>query len=153
MSRSQGRCATRGATRAARPEKNPGGVPRSRRARYTAGQLAATGGARGGRVPDYVSEEGVQPDRGTETWAEILLRIDTPRWRDTRVVLRAGKALAQRRKGLLVHFRPVEGARCGRDDPDSREKLWIGVDGPDDIDLELLGRTLGPPEHSAAFRL
>jgi glucose-6-phosphate dehydrogenase-like protein len=54
---------------------------------------------------------GVDPDRGTKTWAEVVLRIDRPRWRKPRVVLRAGKALAQRREGVLVRFRPVEGRR------------------------------------------
>jgi glucose-6-phosphate 1-dehydrogenase len=139
--------------RATRPEDDGGGRPRSRRARYTAGQLATGGGARGGKVPDYVSEDGVDPDRGTETWAEVVLRIDSPRWRETRVVLRAGKALAQRRKGVLVRFRPVEGATEDPDEQDARERLWIDVDGPDDIDLGLIGRTLGPPERSAALGL
>lgn len=71
-------------------------------------------------MPDYVSQDGVDPDRGTETWAEVVLRIDTPRWHATRVVLRAGKALAQRRKGVLVRFRPVEGATEDADEQDAR---------------------------------
>jgi glucose-6-phosphate 1-dehydrogenase len=46
----------------------------TRRARYTAGSV-------GGReVPDYVKEEGVDPDRSTETLAEVRVSIVNCRW-------------------------------------------------------------------------
>jgi len=102
---------------------------RTRRGRYTAGRLAA-----GTEVPDYAAERGVQPDRGTETFAEIVLELDTPRWAGTRFVLRAGKALAADRKGVLLHFRePVDlptGTGTVRGD-----LAWVALDaahaGPD----------------------
>jgi glucose-6-phosphate 1-dehydrogenase len=71
----------------------------TRRARYTAGTLAGTAAA----VPDYAAEEGVAPARGTETFAEVVLAVDTPRWAGTRFVLRTGKALGADRKGVAVH--------------------------------------------------
>jgi glucose-6-phosphate 1-dehydrogenase len=110
----------------------------TRRARYTAGRLADTGGADGGRVPDYAEEDGVDPGRGTETYADLFLEIDTPRWAGTRFRLRAGKALAERRKGVLVRF------RAAADDAPAGE-LWIGLDGPDDLRLRLVGRTAEEP--------
>lgn len=76
----------------------------SRRARYTAGVLARTGGANGTPVPDYTAEDGVNPSRATETLAEVVLRVTSPHWSGTRFVLRAGKALGQRRRGLLIRF-------------------------------------------------
>lgn len=86
---------------------------RTRRARYTAGQLAD-----GGRtVPDYVDEDGVDPARDTETFAEVILQLDDERWAGTRFVLRAGKALDARRRGVRVHLRD------GGD-------LWLDVDEP-----------------------
>lgn len=147
-----------------------GAHPVAYRARYTAGTLADTGGADGSEVDDYVKQIGVDPDRDTETLAEVELVIDTPRWRGTRFVMRAGKALSARRKGVLVHFRPAEAAPGGSR-PDGRQDglqdgrqstvpdqpvsdqhaspmgnhLWIGVDGPNDVRLSLLGSTLGPP--------
>jgi glucose-6-phosphate 1-dehydrogenase len=72
----------------------------TRRARYTAGTLAA-----GGSVPDYAAEDGVDPARGTETHAELVFEIDTPRWARTRFVLRTGKAVGTSRKVVAVHFR------------------------------------------------
>ncbi|WP_138759200.1 glucose-6-phosphate dehydrogenase [Modestobacter altitudinis] len=72
----------------------------TRRARYTAGVLAT-----GDTVPDYAAEDGVDPARGTETHAELVFGIDTPRWAGTRFLLRTGKAVGTSRKVVAVHFR------------------------------------------------
>jgi glucose-6-phosphate 1-dehydrogenase len=93
----------------------------SRRARYTDGTLAD-----GREVPSYVDEEGIDPARCTETFAEIVLELDNPRWTGTRFVLRAGKALAEQRKLVVLHLR-------------GGGELEIGIDGPKDLVLRLLG--------------
>lgn len=92
---------------------------RTRRARYTAGRLADTGNADGREVPDYANEEGVDPARQTETFAEVVLELDTPQWTGTRFVLRAGKALAERRRGVLIHRR-------------AGGTVWLDIDDPND---------------------
>jgi glucose-6-phosphate 1-dehydrogenase len=51
-------------------------------------------------------------------------------------VLRAGKALTNRRKMAILHFRPRRG---------SADQLWIGVDGPTEISLHLTGGLVGRP--------
>ncbi len=112
----------------------------SRRARYGAGRLSETGGANGARVPAYGGEDGVDPERGTETFAELTLELDVERWRGTAFVLRTGKALSTRRKGVAVRFRD------GGGEPN---ELWIGVDGPDHIALRLAGGAPGRPEQVA----
>jgi glucose-6-phosphate 1-dehydrogenase len=94
---------------------------RSRRGRYGAGRAGDR------EVPAYADEEGVDPDRGTETFAEVALELDTPRWHGTSFLLRAGKALGARRKEALVRFREPGG------------ELRIGIDGPFNITLELTG--------------
>jgi glucose-6-phosphate 1-dehydrogenase len=109
----------------------------TRRARYTAGRLADTGGADGRLVPDYAEEEGVDQSRDTETLAEVVLRVDNPRWSGTRFRLRAGKALSERRKGVVVRFRPTDAAVAGNE-------LWLGVDGPNDVRLGLFGGAGAP---------
>lgn len=118
----------------------------SRRARYAAGRLASTGGADGRAVPDYAEEEGVEPGRATETFAEVILKVAAQRWSGTLFRLRAGKALAQRRKGILVRFRPqldlpTETEGISGADELTRNALWIGIDGPNDISLRLVGLT------------
>lgn len=92
---------------------------RTRRARYTDGRLAMTGGAPGQAVPAYVDERGVDAARDTETFAEITLELDDPRWAGTRFLLRAGKAMAQRRRGVSFHFR-------------TGKRRWVDFDSPAD---------------------
>ncbi len=124
------------ALRSIRPPTREEASSRTRRARYGAGRLAS-----GEAVPAYADEEGVDPARATETYTEVVVDLDSPRWAGTRFVLRAGKALAERRKGVLLRFRP-----SARSDADPN-RLWIGVDGPDEISLQLTGRggsPLGP---------
>jgi glucose-6-phosphate 1-dehydrogenase len=107
---------------AARPPGPDEAARRSRRARYAAGRIGDR------RVPAYAEEDGVDPERGTETFAEVVLTIDTPRWRDTRFVLRAGKAIGTQRKEAVVRFRGATG-----------DTLRIGIDGPCDLTLRLSG--------------
>ncbi|MGH8912706.1 MAG: glucose-6-phosphate dehydrogenase [Acidimicrobiia bacterium] len=118
---------------------------RTRRARYTEGRLADTGGGGGRRVPDYVEEAGVDPGRSTETFAEVVLSIDNDRWAGTPFVLRAGKAMAGRRKGVTVRFRPAAEVPFPATSGPVPNELWIGIDGPRDISLRISGSP-HPPE-------
>ena len=98
----------------------------TRRARYGAGRID------GRAVPAYADEEGVDPERCTETFAEVALEVDNPRWRGTRFLMRTGKALGARQKEAVVRFRAT--------DPDGiQDCLRIGIDGPRDVALRLTG--------------
>jgi glucose-6-phosphate 1-dehydrogenase len=44
------------------------------------------------------------PQNGTETFAEVELELDGPRWAGTRFRLRSGKALARDRQEVVVRF-------------------------------------------------
>ena len=102
-------------------------VHQTRRARYSAGRLAAPPEGSGRAVPAYSDEDGVEPERHTETFAEVALELEGERWAGTRFVLRAGKALSRRRKMAIGRFRSAA------------DELRIGLDGPEDITLELTG--------------
>jgi glucose-6-phosphate 1-dehydrogenase len=124
------------ALRSVRP-LTPADLPeRTRRARYAAGRLATGIG-----VPAYAEEDGVEPERETETFAELALELDSARWAGTRFVLRAGKALSRRCKMAIVRFRPAG---------EEASELRIGVDGPEDLSLHLTG---GAPESPTRLRL
>jgi len=71
------------------------------RARYTAGAVDDKG------IPAYVDEEGVDPERETETFAQVTLWIDNWRWAGVPFILRSGKALARDRFEIAVYFREV----------------------------------------------
>jgi glucose-6-phosphate 1-dehydrogenase len=136
--------------RSVRPLTEADIVRGTRRARYTAGRLSDTGGADGGTVPGYAEEEGIDPRRGTETFAEVTLQVESWRWSGTRFVLRTGKALAARRKEAVLRFRSVPDLpfRGGMGRPTANE-LRIGLDGPYDLTLALTGTVSGPPTHLA----
>ncbi|MDR0343832.1 MAG: glucose-6-phosphate dehydrogenase [Nocardiopsaceae bacterium] len=110
-------------------------VTGTRRARYTAGR------AGGREVPGYVEEEGVDPARATETFAEVRLELDNWRWADTAFRLRTGKAMAADRKEVVVHFRPVPHLPIDTPAEPLPNQLRFGLD-PEDITLELTG--IGP---------
>jgi glucose-6-phosphate 1-dehydrogenase len=120
--------------RSVRPPRPAEMRARTRRARYTTGRLA------GGRVvPDYKRENGVDPNRGTETLAEVELCVDNERWTGTRFVLRAAKAFSSRRKAVVIHFR------------DGSNELVLGIDGPNDIRWHLDPTTLTAPPPDAGL--
>src|SRR5690606_24085533 len=77
----------------------------SRRGRYTAGRIGSGDDARD--VPSYVAEDGVDPERGTETLAELTCEVHTARWAGVPFTLRSGKAMKERRAEIVVTFRPV----------------------------------------------
>ena len=71
------------------------------RGRYTAGEIS------GRQVPSYTAEQGVDPTRNTETFAQVTLTIDNWRWADVPFTLRSGKALGRNRREMVVHLRKV----------------------------------------------
>ena len=67
--------------------------------------------------------------------------LDSPRWSGTRFLLRAGKALSRRRKGVIVRFRAVPSLPFGPGTPTlPRNELRIGLDGPESFALHLTGQ-------------
>jgi glucose-6-phosphate 1-dehydrogenase len=121
-------------------------IQRTRRGRYTAGVSAETGEP----IPNYADEDGVDPARHTETYAEVVLQVDNWRWQGTHFRLWAGKALAERRKEVRLHFRPVPSLPFGDAGGEIRaNQLVIGIDGPYDLRLGLTGMASGPPAQLA----
>ncbi|RBY83855.1 glucose-6-phosphate dehydrogenase [Geodermatophilus sp. TF02-6] len=108
------------------------------RGRYTAGTIGDR------RLPDYVAEEGVDPSRDTETYAEFTVTVDNWRWAGVPFRLRTGKALGTRRREVAVHFRPVPQLPFGDEDPPP-DVLRLRLDPHDGITLELNLNGAGDP--------
>lgn len=119
--------------KAIRPIPREHMVERTRRARYTAGEID------GRTIPSYVDEKGVDPARMTETFAEVVLEIDNDRWRGTPFRMRTGKAIGTTFKGAILHFRPADHAEGAAMGPN---RLEVGIDGPFEICLHLSGRDI-----------
>jgi glucose-6-phosphate 1-dehydrogenase len=131
-----------------------GGSPKrsSRRARYEAGTVD------GRKLAAYVDSPGVDPANNTETLAEVTFEIDNWRWAGVPFTLRSGKALAARRREIVITFKAVPhlptGLRGLKDPtvlriflaPDEMS-LELNINGPaDPFELERvnLGATFGP---------
>jgi glucose-6-phosphate 1-dehydrogenase len=127
----------------------PGDVAaRTRRARYTSGRVGDR------EIPDYTNESGIDPERGTETFAEVVLELDSWRWAGTRFLLRTGKALARRRKQLVVRFRAVPHLPLAENGAvPAANQLRIGLDGPYDLELSVTGTSAGPPSQLVPLTL
>ena len=103
----------------------------TRRARYRAGRVGAR------EIPAYVDEDGVVAARGTETFAEVALELDSWRWSGTRFLMRTGKAMKEDRKEVIVHFRPVP-HRMFQEQGARPNNLRFGLE-PEGLSLELTG--------------
>lgn len=102
---------------------------RSVRARYGAGTLD------GRELTAYAESEGVDPARGTETFAQVTFHVDNWRWAGVPFLLRSGKALARDRHAVSIHFRDVPHLAF-RDSVPCANVLRLTL-GPDRIDLAL----------------
>ena len=129
------------------------------RARYGAGMVEERS------IPAYEDEEGVDPDRETETFAQVTFMIDNLRWAGVPFVLRSGKALSRFRGEISVHFKPVPHLafqRAGQPHPNvlrvqlapDKVSLNLNVNGPyDPFDLDQIELSAGfaPREFFSAY--
>jgi glucose-6-phosphate 1-dehydrogenase len=118
--------------RSVRPLTDRDAARRTRRARYTAGRIGDRA------VPSYADEDGVDPGRRTETFAEVELELDSWRWSGTTFRLRSGKALGQDRKEVAVRFRPVPHLPFGHEGRARPNVLRFGLE-PEGMTLDLTG--------------
>ncbi|MEV5894989.1 glucose-6-phosphate dehydrogenase [Nonomuraea fuscirosea] len=127
--------------RSVRPLTDDDAVRRTRRARYLAGRIGERD------VPAYAEEDGVDPHRRTETFAEVELELEGWRWSGTTFRLRTGKALGHDRKEVAVRFRPVPHLPFGFDEEAAPNVLRFGLE-PESMTLALTG--IGTGTHALA---
>jgi glucose-6-phosphate 1-dehydrogenase len=118
--------------RSVRPFEDADIAARTRRARYRAGRIGDR------EIPAYVDEDGVTPEHGTETFAEVLLELDSWRWSGTKFRMRTGKALGHDRMEVVVHFRPAPGLPFGDSQESASNQLRFGLE-PEGLALDLTG--------------
>lgn len=131
------------------------------RARYVAGELEGKG------VPSYEDEQGVDPKRDTETFAQITLQVANARWQGVPFTLRSGKALPKREPTAIITFKQVPDYKLWQGRPPRRNKLILrfkpdglslninlnGEGDPFDIEQVSLGLELLPQDKTAYARL
>jgi glucose-6-phosphate 1-dehydrogenase len=110
----------------------------ARRARYTKGTIGRR------RIPDYIKEDGVDPERMTETLAQVTVAIDNNRWSGVPFVLRSGKGMGVPRKEVVVSFRDVPHLPKGFAGPSATDSLVIGLK-PGSVSLTMTMNAEGDP--------
>ncbi len=123
-------------TQALRATQPWGGDPvtSSHRAQYTSGQVGDR------QVPDYTAEPGVDPDRHTETLAQVTVEIHNERWSGVPITLRSGKSIGNARKAIIITFRDVRHVPHGLSGHDTADQLVLNLQ-PDRLDLHLTTNT------------
>ncbi|MBD0424778.1 glucose-6-phosphate dehydrogenase [Streptomyces sp. TRM S81-3] len=116
-------------------------VRRTRRGRYLAGRV------QGRDIPAYADEEGVDPRRRMETYAEVELELESWRWSGTTFRLRSGKALGTDRKEVAVRFRSVPHLPFGHTGEPLPNVLRFGLE-PESLTFDLTG--IGAHPHTLA---
>ena len=110
----------------------------ARRARYTSGTIGDR------KLPAYVDEDGVNPDLGTETLAEVTFEIDNWRWAGVPFILRSGKALGESRQDIVITFAPVPHLPRGLTGVADPAQLTISIK-PATLELDLIVNGEGDP--------
>jgi glucose-6-phosphate 1-dehydrogenase len=118
-------------------------------------------------VPSYVEEEGVKPERHTETFAQVTLTLDSWRWVGVPFTLRSGKALASHPPEVTITFRDVPKLNVWQGPQPQKNTLRLRFK-PDELSLDInlngagdpfvlepaeLDLTLAPQEMTAYARL
>ncbi|GMU18835.1 MAG: glucose-6-phosphate 1-dehydrogenase [Candidatus Babeliales bacterium] len=88
------------------PEKLSGDYIRTQRAKVL--QKIKVVDALLGQFKGYVNEPGVAPDSKTETFAQVHLLIDNPRWAGVPFYLKTGKLLNKKETAIYIKFKQVD---------------------------------------------
>lgn len=93
----------------------------SHRARYTAGTVD------GRALPAYVDEDGIDPERGTETLCEVVFAVHTWRWQGVPFRVRTGKAIGSPRQEIVFHFKAPQHVPTGLVGDLVENRLRVGL--------------------------
>jgi glucose-6-phosphate 1-dehydrogenase len=86
----------------------------------------------------------VDPDRGTETFAEMVVEVNNWRWAGVPFRLRTGKALARLDKRVVITFKQPKWVPEGLHGFDQPDRLHIGLD-PEVLRLDFNINGIGDP--------
>jgi glucose-6-phosphate 1-dehydrogenase len=99
-------------------------------------------------LPSYVNEPGVRCERDTETFAQLVVEVDSWRWNGVPVILRSGRAIGDppKRSGVVFKQQPhVYGPFCERME---RNVLRVGLE-QEEVTLEV---DVGNPSRVTALQ-
>ncbi len=96
-----------------------------------------------GQYDGYHDVDGVAPDSTTETFAAVRLAVDSWRWADVPIVIRAGKTLAVTATEVSIRFRPAPYDVFGLSGVTNGNALRFRVWPETEVGLTLIGKKPG----------
>lgn len=93
------------------------------------------------------------PVTNTETFAKIVLRCDTPRWKNVPIILRTGKKLPKKYGWIVIHFKLFSSPFTAPGQPLAENQLIIDIYPEQDIRLVVNTRKPGTPSVIAPIHL
>ncbi len=115
--------------------RDPDGLPRAAMGRY--------GPSSDG--PAYVDENGVDPERRTETYGAIQIGFETWRWAGVPFFIRSGKRMAQKRTEVVIQFKrpPINLFGESIEAAGHSNRLVLAIAPHEGLSLELRGKVPG----------
>lgn len=108
-----------------------------------------------GREEGYTADAGVPDDSLTPTFASLVLYVNNARWEGVPFIMRAGKALNERKSEVRIQFRSAPGARLlfPGEDGLARNELVLRVQPDEAMYLKTLVKKPGLAGHPVVSEL
>ncbi|CAN8074779.1 unnamed protein product [Agarophyton chilense] len=116
---------------------------------FATGQYAA----RDSLSTGYLEDDGVPPDSLTPTFASCVLHINNARWDGVPFLMRAGKALDERKTEIRIQFKHVPGALFPVTDGAEHNELVIRVQPDEAIYMRIVSKVPGLTSRMEEARL
>jgi glucose-6-phosphate 1-dehydrogenase len=96
-----------------------------------------------GQYRGFTEEKNIAPDSSTPTFAELCLRLDTPRWKETPIFMRAGKKLDRTGTEIGITFRSLPRTLFNRQGEVPPNRIIFKIQPAEGILVDVSGKTPG----------
>lgn len=110
-------------------------------------------GAKNERVGGYLDDEGVPDGSQTPTFAACAMHVDNARWCGVPFLMRAGKALDERKTEIRIQFNSVPGALFSTPEGAENNELVIRVQPDEAIYVRIVSKVPGLTSRMEEARL
>lgn len=110
-------------------------------------------GAKDAKSKAYLDDEGVPDSSRTPTFAACAMHINNARWDGVPILMRAGKALDERKTEIRIQFKPVPGALFPTIDGAESNELVIRVQPDEAIYVRIVSKVPGLTSRMEEARL
>lgn len=110
-------------------------------------------GAKDSRTKSYLEDDGVPQDSKTPTYASCIMQINNSRWDGVPFLMRAGKALDERKTEIRIQFKHVPGALFPVIEGAENNELVIRVQPDEAIYFRIISKVPGLTSRMEEARL